>query len=76
MAAEVVEEAAEIFVVDDQVYLPVQATLLLPENLLQGEELPVQMLAYVFPRAAMQLPDHTTVQLLQNQVSEDLDVAV
>ena len=77
MAAEVVEEAAEIFVVDDQVYLPVQATLLLPENLLQGEEdLAVQMLAYVFPRAAMQLPDDATVRLLQNQVQEDLAVAV
>ena len=54
MAAEVVEEAAEIFVVDDQVYLPVQATLLLPENLLQGEEeLAVQILAYVYPRVEL-----------------------
>ena len=37
------------------------------------------MLAYVFPifpRAAMQLPDHATVQLLRNQVQEDLVVAV
>ena len=45
----------------------------------RGEELAVQMLAYVFPifpRAAMQLPDHATVQLLQNQVQEDLAVAV
>ena len=53
MAAEVVEEAPEIFVVDDQVCLPVYATLLLPENLLQGEELAVQILAYVYPRAEL-----------------------
>ena len=58
--------------VDDQVCWPVHTTLLLPENLLQEEEeLAVQTLTYVFPRAAMQLPDHTTVQLLQNQVQEE-----
>ena len=49
-----VEEAPEIFVVADKVCLPVYATLLLPENLLQGEEeLAVQILAYVYPRAEL-----------------------